>query len=93
MRLLACNAALAQGAMSEMPTQQQVRTAHKRRALLIAQMQRQAMETANDLLTQHTIEAGIAKVVKDARRRRNEAIAGALVVVLCCILALLAMTQ
>ena len=36
--------------MSEMPTQRQVRTAHERRARLIAQMHRQAMETANELL-------------------------------------------
>jgi hypothetical protein len=78
--------------MSEMPTQQQVRTAHEHGARLIAQMHRQAMETANELLTQHaTIEAGFAKVAKDARRRRTEAIAGALVVALGCILALLAM--
>ena len=78
--------------MSEMPTQQQVRTAHERRALLIAQMHRQAMETANELLTQHTaIEASLAKAAKDARRRRTEAIAGAVVVALGCVLALLAM--
>ena len=39
------------------------------------------METANELLTQHTaIEAGLAKVAKDARRRRTEAIAAAFVV-------------
>jgi len=78
--------------MSDIPTQRQVRTAHKRRARLIAQMHRQAMETANELLTQHTtIEASLAKVAKDARRRRTEAIAGAFVVALGCILALLAM--
>ena len=48
--------------MSEMPRQRQVRTAHERRAQLIAQMHRQAMETANELLTQHTaIEASLAK--------------------------------
>jgi hypothetical protein len=57
-------------------------------------MHRQAMETANNLLTQHTaIEGGFAKVAKDARRRRIEAIAGAFVVALGCILALLAMMQ
>jgi hypothetical protein len=78
--------------MSEMPTQQQVLTAHERRAQLIAQMHRQAMETANELLTQHTvIEASLAKAAKDARRRRTEAIAGAFVVALGCVLALLAM--
>ena len=67
--------------MSEMSTQRQVRTAHERRARLIAQMHRQAMETANELLTQHkAIEAGLTKVAKDARRRRTEAIAGAFVV-------------
>ena len=50
------------------------------------------METANELLTQHTaIEASLAKVAKDARRRKTEAIAGAFVVALGCILALLAM--
>jgi hypothetical protein len=78
--------------MSEMPTQRQVRAAHERRARLVAQMHRQATETANDLLTQHTtLEIGLAKVAKDARRRRAEAIAGALVLVLGCVLALLAM--
>jgi hypothetical protein len=57
-------------------------------------MHRQAMETANNLLTQHTaIEAGFAKVAKDARRRKIEAIAGAFVVALGCILALLAMME
>jgi hypothetical protein len=92
-RVLACNAALAQGkTMSEMETQRQVRTVQERRARLIAQMHRQAMETANNLLTQHrVIEASLAKVAKDARRRRTEAIAGAFVVALGCILALLAM--
>jgi len=78
--------------MSEMSTQRQVRTAHERRARLIAQMHRQAMETANELLTQHkAIEADLTKVAKDARRRRTEAIAGAFVVALGCLLALLAM--
>ena len=78
--------------MSEMSTQRQVRTAHERRARLIAQMHRQAMETANELLTQHkAIEAGLTKVAKGARRRRTEAIAGAFVVALGCVLALLAM--
>lgn len=76
--------------MSEML--RRARTAHERRALVIAQMHRQAMETANDLLTQHkAIEAGLTKVAKDARRRRTEAIAGAFVVALGCVLALLAM--
>jgi hypothetical protein len=94
-RVLACNAALAQGsAMSDMPTQRQVRTTHERRARLIAQMHRQAMETANDLLTQHqAIAASLAKVAKEARHRRIEAIAGAFVVALGCVLALLAMMQ
>jgi hypothetical protein len=78
--------------MSEMPTQRQVQAAHERRARLIAQMQRQAMETANDLLTQDkTIEIGLAKVARDARRRRTEAVAAALVVGLGCVLAVLAM--
>ena len=87
--------------MSETPTQREpplyldrILAAHERRARLIAQMHRQAMETANNLLNQHTaIEAGFAKVAKDAKRRRTEAIAGALVVALGCILALLAMMQ
>ena len=71
-----------------------VLAAHERRARLIAQMHRQAMEIANNLLTQQqAIEAGLAKVAKDARRRRTEAIAGALVVALGSILALLAMMQ
>jgi hypothetical protein len=78
--------------VSEIPAQRQVQAAHERRTRLIAQMHRQAMEIANDLLTQHkTIEIGLAKVAKDARRRRTEAIAGALVVALGCVLALLAM--
>ena len=64
------------------------------RAILIAQMDRQGIETPNNLLTQHfAIEAGFAKVAKDAKRRRTEAIAGALVVALGCILALVAMIQ
>jgi len=68
--------------------------AHERRARLIAQMHRQAMETANNLLNRHRgIEAGLVKVAKDARRRRTEAIAGAFVLALGCILALLAMMQ
>ena len=87
--------------MSETPTQREpplyldrILAAHECRARLIAQMHRQAMETANNLLNQHTaIEAGFAKVAKDAKRRRTEAIAGALVVALGCILALLAMMQ
>ena len=71
-----------------------VLAAHERRARLIAQMHRQATETANHLLTQHAaIEAGFAKVAKDARRRRTEVIASAFVVALGCILALLAMMQ
>jgi hypothetical protein len=57
-------------------------------------MHRQAMETANDLLTQHqAIEASLAKVAKEARHRRTEAIAGAFVVALGCVLALLGMMQ
>ena len=68
-----------------------VLAAHERRARLIAQMHRQAMETANNLLNQHQgIEAGLIKVA-NARRRRTEAIAGAFVVALGCLLALLAM--
>ena len=70
-----------------------VLAAHERRARLIAQMHRQAMETANNLLNQHQGIAGLVKVPKDARRRRTEAIAGAVVVALGCILALLAMMQ
>ena len=37
--------------MSDIPTQRQVRTAHNLRARLIAQMHRQAMEAADELLT------------------------------------------
>ena len=78
--------------MSEMPTRRQVRTAHERRARLIAQMHRQAMEAAHNLLNQHqAIEKSLSKVAKDARRRRAKVIAGAFVVALGCILALLAM--
>ena len=77
--------------MSDIPTQRQVRTAHKRRARLIAQMHRQAMEAADELLTQHhAIEESLNKIAEDARRRIT-AIAGALVVALGCIVALLAM--
>jgi hypothetical protein len=78
--------------MSEMPTRRQVRTAHERRARLIAQMHRQAMEASHNLLNQHqAIENSLSKVAKDARRRRAKVIAGAFVVALGCILALLAM--
>jgi urease accessory protein UreE len=78
--------------MSEMPTRRQVRTAHERRARLIAQMHRQAMEAAHNLLNQHqAIENSLSKVAKDARRRRAKVIVGAFVVALGCILALLAM--
>ena len=78
--------------MSDIPTQRQVRTAHKRRARLIAQMRRQAMEAADELLTQHyAIEESLNKIAEHARRRRITAITGALVVALGCIVALLAM--
>jgi hypothetical protein len=50
--------------MSDIPIQRQVRTAHKRRARLIAQMHRQAMEAADELLTQHhAIEEGLNKLL------------------------------
>ena len=75
--------------MSDIPTQRQVRTAHKRRARLIAQMHRQAMEAADELLTQHhAIEESLNKIAEHARRRRITAITGALVVALGCIVAL-----
>ena len=78
--------------MSDIPTQRQVRTAHKHRARLIAQMHRQAMEAADELLTQHhAIEESLNKIAEHARRRRITAITGALVVALGCIVALLAM--
>ena len=78
--------------MSDIPTRRQIRTANKRRARLIAQMHRQAMEAADELLTQHqAIEESLNKIAEDARRRRITAIAGVLVVALGCILALLAM--
>ena len=82
--------------MSDTPTQRgpparpdRVLAAHERRARLIAQLHRQAIATANDLLTQRkAIEAGHAK---DAQRRKTEAwliAAGAIIVALGCILAL-----
>jgi hypothetical protein len=81
--------------MSDTPTQRgpQARLdrvlAYERRARLIAQLHRQAIATANDLLTQRkAIEAGHAK---DAQRRKTEAwliAAGAIIVALGCILAL-----
>jgi len=78
--------------MSDIPTHRQVRTAHKRRARLIAQMHRQAMEAADELLTQHhAIEESLNKIAEHARRRRITAITGALVVALGCRVALLAM--
>ena len=82
--------------MSDTPTQRgpparpdRVLAAHERRARLIAQLHRQAIATANDLLTQRkAIEAGHAK---DAQRRKTEAwliAAGAIIVALGCILVL-----
>ena len=51
--------------MSEIPTQRQVRTAHERRARLIAQMHRQATEAANNLLTQHlAVKASLARLLR-----------------------------
>ena len=53
------------------PKLDRVLTAHERRARLIAQLQEQAIATANDLSAQHkAIRAGITK---DARRRKAEA--------------------
>ena len=87
------------GSMNDTPTQHGLppeldRIAHERRARLIAQLHRQAMATANDLAVRQTaIKADIAK---DARRRKTVAwmsIAGAFIVVLGSILALLAMTE
>jgi hypothetical protein len=78
--------------MSEIPTGRQVRTAHERRARLIAQMERQAIAAARSLLTHdQLIEVSLNKVAQDARRRRAKVIGGAVVVALGCILALLAM--
>ena len=66
------------------------RTSHERRARLIAQLHRQAIATANDMSArQKAIEADIAK---DARRRKTEAwliAAGAVIVTLGWILAVL----
>ena len=66
-------------------------TAHERRARLIAQLHEQAMATAS---AQHrAIRAGMAK---DAQRRKAVAwtsIAGAFIVALASILALLAMME
>ena len=82
--------------MSDTPTHRGLpperdRIAHERRARLIAQMHRQAIATAKDMSArQKAIEAGIAK---DARRRKTEArliAAGAVIVALGCILAVLA---
>jgi type VI protein secretion system component VasF len=68
------------------------RTSHERRARLIAQLHRQAIATANDLaVRQKAIKVDIAK---DARRRKIEAwlfVAGAIIVALGAVLALLAM--
>ena len=81
--------------MSDTPTHRGLpperdRIAHERQARLIAQLHRQAIATANDLLTQRKgIEASIAK---DAPRRNTEAwliAAGAVIVALGCILAVL----
>ena len=86
MRILACNAGLAQGV--EMPTQQQVRTAHERRARLIAQLHEQAIATASDLSAQH--KAIRSDIAEDARRRKAEAwlfSVGAFLLALGCIVA------
>jgi hypothetical protein len=80
--------------MSDTPTQRRLppeldSIAYERRAQLITQLHKQAIATANNLLTQRkAIEAGLAK---DARRRKAEAwmiAAGALVIALGCIFAL-----
>jgi hypothetical protein len=85
--------------MSDTPTQRGLppgldRIAYERRARLIAQLHRQAIETANDLLAQQkALRAGITK---DARRLKTVAwmsIAGASILALGSILALLAMMQ
>ena len=80
--------------LAELAARAQELAAHKRRAGLIAQLHRQAIAIANDLaVRQKAIKAGIAK---DARRRRIEArlfVAGAVVVALGAVLALLAMTS
>jgi hypothetical protein len=85
----ACNAALAQGSvMSEMLTQRQVRTAHERRARLIAQLHEQAIKEANDLSARH--KAIRVDFAKDARRRKASArlfSAGAFLLALGCIVA------
>ena len=82
--------------MSDTPTQRGLPpkldriSRHERPARLIAQLRRQATATANDLSAQEkAIKAGLAK---EARRRKAEAwliAAGAFIVALGCILAVL----
>ena len=80
--------------LAELAARAQELAAHKRRGGLMAQLHRQAIAIANDLaVRQKAIKAGIAK---DTRRRRIEAwlfVAGAVVVALGAVLALLAMTS
>jgi hypothetical protein len=83
--------------MSDTPTRRGLppvldRIAHQRRARLIAELHRRAIATANDLSAQQ--EAIRAGITKDARRLKTVtwmSIAGAFVVALGSILALLAM--
>ena len=80
--------------MSDTPTQRGLppeldRTAHERRARLIAQLHRQAIATANDMSARQN---AIKEITKDARRRKAEAwliAAGAFIVAVGCILAVL----
>ena len=68
------------------------RVAHERRVRLIAELYRRALATANDLSAQHKTGAG---TTNDAGRRSRAwmSIAGAFIVALGSILALLAMMQ
>jgi hypothetical protein len=78
--------------LAELAARAQELAAHKRRAGLIAQLHKQAITAADDISAWQ--EAINARVAKDARRRKTVAwmsIAGAFIVALGSILALLAM--
>jgi hypothetical protein len=71
------------------PTLERVLAAYERRARLIAQLHRQAIATANDMSVRQN---AIKEITKDARRRKAEAwliAAGAVIVAVGCILAVL----
>ena len=71
------------------PTLERVLATYERRARLIAQLHRWAIATANDLPARQN---AIKEITKDARRRKAEAwliAAGAFIVAVGCILAVL----